>query len=41
MRSTEGEVKILEKELQVLKPHLEKAAKEAEIMIEKIAADTV
>lgn len=41
MQTTAEEVKVLEAELYVLKPHLEKAAKEAAEMIEKIAADTV
>ncbi|KAK6626143.1 hypothetical protein RUM43_006448 [Polyplax serrata] len=40
MQTTAEEVKVLEAELYVLKPHLEKAAKEAAEMIEKIAADT-
>lgn len=41
METTASEVKVLEGELSLLKPHLQKAAKEAAEMIEKIAADTV
>lgn len=41
MQTTAEEVKVLEAELYVLKPHLEKAAKEASEMLAKINADTV
>lgn len=41
LQSTAEEVKVLQKNLEEMKPALETAAKEAEIMIKKIAADTV
>ncbi|KAG5875162.1 hypothetical protein JTB14_033739 [Gonioctena quinquepunctata] len=41
LQSTSEEVKILQVQLEVMKPALEVAAKDADIMIQKIAADTV
>lgn len=41
MQSTSEEVKILQQNLEEMKPALEAAAKDADIMIRKIAADTV
>lgn len=41
LQSTADEVKILRQNLEEMKPALEAAARDADIMITKIAADTV
>lgn len=41
LQSTSEEIKILQIQLEDMKPALELAAKDADIMITKIAADTV
>lgn len=41
MQNTSEEIKILQENLKIMKPALEEAAIEANIMIEKIAEDTV
>lgn len=41
LQNTADEVKILQQNLEEMKPALEAAAKDADIMIKQIAADTV
>lgn len=41
LESTAEEVKVLQQNLEEMKPALEAAARDADIMIKKIAADTV